>query len=131
MYELLLLMFLVLSHWQSSRVIGQAGLKTQIGTNSFPATGQAQHRAEGLSLFNLVFKRKSSVIIILLSCLPQRCESRDSISGTSIDYGLDDRGVGVRVPVESRIVSSPRLADRLWGPPSLLSNGYRCLFPRG
>jgi hypothetical protein len=25
--------------------------------------------------------------------------------------------VGVRVPVESRIFSSPRRADRLWGPP--------------
>jgi hypothetical protein len=31
-------------------------------------------------------------------------------------YGLDDRGVGVRVPVGSRIFSSPRGPDRLWGP---------------
>jgi hypothetical protein len=30
-------------------------------------------------------------------------------------YGLDDRGVGVRVPVWSRILSSPRRPDRLWG----------------
>jgi hypothetical protein len=38
-------------------------------------------------------------------------------------YGLNVRGVGVRVPVGSRIFSlhSP---DRLWGPPSLLSNVY-------
>jgi hypothetical protein len=42
-----------------------------------------------------------------------------------------ERGVGVRVPVGSRIFSSPRRPDRLSGPPSLLSNGYRWLFPRG
>jgi hypothetical protein len=40
-------------------------------------------------------------------------------------YGLDDRGVGIRVPEGARIVCSPRLPDRFWGPPSLLSNGYR------
>jgi hypothetical protein len=41
---------------------------------------------------------------------------------TMTGYGLDDREVGVRVPVKSRICSSPRRPDRLWGPPSLLSN---------
>jgi hypothetical protein len=44
--------------------------------------------------------------------------------GIATSYGLDDRGVGVRVLVGSRIFSSPRRTDRLWGPPSLLSNGY-------
>jgi hypothetical protein len=46
-------------------------------------------------------------------------------------YGLDDRGVGVRVPVGSRIFSPPGRPDRLWGPHNLLSNGYRRLSPRG
>jgi hypothetical protein len=49
----------------------------------------------------------------------------DSIVGIATGYGLDDRGVGVRVPVGSRIFSSPRRPDRLWGPPSPLSNECR------
>jgi hypothetical protein len=32
----------------------------------------------------------------------------------ALGYGLDGRGVRVRVPMGSRIFSSP---DRLWGPP--------------
>jgi hypothetical protein len=47
---------------------------------------------------------------------------RDSVLGTATGYGVDDRGVGVRVPVGSRIFSSPRRRDRLWGPPNLLYN---------
>jgi hypothetical protein len=57
--------------------------------------------------------------------------NRDSVVGIATGYGLHDRGVGVRVPVGSRILSSPRLPDRLWGPPNLLSNGYGGSFPGG
>jgi hypothetical protein len=57
--------------------------------------------------------------------------SRDSAVGIAAGYGLDDRGVGVRVPVGSRIFSSPRRPDWRWDPPKLLSNGYRWFFPRG
>jgi hypothetical protein len=38
--------------------------------------------------------------------------SRGSVVGIATGYGLDDRGVGVRVPVESIIFSSPRHPDR-------------------
>jgi hypothetical protein len=34
-------------------------------------------------------------------------------AGIAISYGLDDLGVGVRVPVGSRIFSSPDRPDRL------------------
>jgi hypothetical protein len=44
--------------------------------------------------------------------------SRNSVVCIATGYGLDDRGVGVRVPVELRIFSSPRRPDRLWGPPT-------------
>jgi hypothetical protein len=59
------------------------------------------------------------------------CWSRGSAVGIATGYGLDDRGVGVRVPVGSRIFSSPSRPDGLWGPPNLLSNWYRgSLSPR-
>jgi hypothetical protein len=54
--------------------------------------------------------------------------NRDSAVGIAGGYGLDDRGVRVRVPEGSRIFCSPRRPDRLWGPPSLLYNGYRGSF---
>jgi hypothetical protein len=44
--------------------------------------------------------------------------SWDRVVGIATSYGLDDRGVGVRVPVGL-------------GPTNLLSNGYRGLFPWG
>jgi hypothetical protein len=44
--------------------------------------------------------------------------------GIAVGCGLDDRGTKIRVPVGSRIFTFPYRPDRLWGPPSLLSNGY-------
>jgi hypothetical protein len=57
--------------------------------------------------------------------------SLDNVVGIATAYGLDDRGVGVRVPVGPKIFTSPCRRDRLWDTPSLLSNGYWWLFPRG
>jgi hypothetical protein len=44
--------------------------------------------------------------------------SRDSSVGITTGYGMDDRGVGVRVPVGIRIFSFPRRPDQLWGSPN-------------
>jgi hypothetical protein len=48
----------------------------------------------------------------------------DSIVAIETGYGLEDRGIIVRVPEMLKIVSSPRRPDRLWGPPSLLCKRY-------
>jgi hypothetical protein len=53
--------------------------------------------------------------------------SREAAIATG--YRLDDRGVGVRVPVWAKIVSSPHFPDRLWGPPNIVSNGYQGYIP--
>jgi hypothetical protein len=64
-------------------------------------------------------------------CTKGSCDSVVSIERIETGYGLDDRGIGVRVPIGSRIFSSPCRPDRLWSPPNLLSNGYRGLFSVG
>jgi hypothetical protein len=48
--------------------------------------------------------------------------------GIATGYGLDDRGIGVRVLVESTTFTSSYSPDRLWGPSSLLSHGYGSSF---
>jgi hypothetical protein len=70
-------------------------------------------------------------IIYFLNNISKRNRRRGSVVGIETDYGLDDLKVGFRVPVRSRIFSSPRLPDLLWGPPNLLSNGYEGSFPGG
>jgi hypothetical protein len=50
-----------------------------------------------------------------------RTRSRHSAVGIATSYGMNYRG--------SRIFSFLFRPDRLWGPPSLLSNGYQGLFP--
>jgi hypothetical protein len=51
--------------------------------------------------------------------------SRDSSVGTVTGYGLDGRS---SIPGVARFFSSPQRPNRLWGPHSLLSDGYRGLF---
>jgi hypothetical protein len=55
----------------------------------------------------------------------------DSAVGIAAGYGLDVRGIEVRVAVGSKIFSSSRRPDRFWSLPSFLSDGYRGKSGRG
>jgi hypothetical protein len=46
--------------------------------------------------------------VIMVIHISAYIRSRNSVVGIATGYGLDDRGVGVRVPVRSRIFSSPQ-----------------------
>jgi hypothetical protein len=89
------------------------------------------------SLFETFSVQRTLLFVIILELLAGvyklwsssvRNKIRDSVVGIATSYRLDDRGVGVRVPVRPRIFSSPRRPDRLWGPPYLVSSGNLWLF---
>jgi hypothetical protein len=52
--------------------------------------------------------------------------SRDSSVGVATGWTA-----GLRIPAGVKISSAAQRPNLLWGPPSLLFNGYRRLFPRG
>jgi hypothetical protein len=54
--------------------------------------------------------------------------SHGSTVGIATGYRLDDQGVGVRVPIASRILTCSYCPDRFLGPPNLLSIGYQEFF---
>jgi hypothetical protein len=56
--------------------------------------------------------------------------SRGRTGCIAAGFWLDYRGIGVRIPLGSRIFTSPYRPGRLWRPPNLLFNVYRGLFPR-
>jgi hypothetical protein len=91
-----------------------------------PSTGPYPELNQSSLYHPILFKIHFNIIH-----LPTSRRSRDSVVGISIGYGLDDRGVWVRVPVRERIFSSPRRPDRLCGPRNLLSNGYRSALSPG
>jgi hypothetical protein len=69
---------------------------------------------------------------MVLCLVKLKNRSRVSSVSTVSDYGLDDRAIGVRSPAGARgFFLLPLCPDRLWGPPSLLYNGYRGVLSPG
>jgi hypothetical protein len=60
-----------------------------------------------------------------------RLVSRDSAVAVATSYWLDDRGVGVRVPVGSKILTSPCYPNWLWVRPTSYLVGTGGSFPGG
>jgi hypothetical protein len=69
------------------------------------------------STFLSLFLPFTDAIFLIYFILFASLCSRDSAVDIATGYMVGDRGVGVRVPVGSRIFSSVRRPDRLWGPP--------------
>jgi hypothetical protein len=98
---------------------------------------QVKYETPHYSLFHQLFLSAISFFLswnILLSPQPMKGDVTFliiSATKNTRSWEVDDRRVGVRVPVGSRIFSLPRRPDRLWGAPSLLSNGYCRVFRPG
>jgi hypothetical protein len=125
-------------------VVYPAALSLLVFINSLRGVLSSGQKTVVLTLHGIVFKitriietyiynnsYSRHVVIFHFPLIPVETGSWYSAVGIATGYGLDDRAVGVRVSVGSRIFSSPCRPDRLWGPPSLLYNGYRRLFLRG
>jgi hypothetical protein len=61
-----------------------------------------------LAYLTLTFHNSAAHVIVYFQEMFHTLRSRDSELGIAIGYGLDERGVGVRVPVGSRIFFFPR-----------------------
>jgi hypothetical protein len=113
----------ILTFWRSRYQVARRCL--YLSTKVHNLTSQKRVKF-GLNL-GLTFYSRSGPKIAISGCKTWFCirEVPHSNLVSEIEvpgYRLDGRGVGVRVPVGSRIFSSPGRPEQLWGPPSLLSN---------
>jgi hypothetical protein len=76
---------------------------------------------------------EGGVVALIFLDEPTRKKSRGRSVGIATGNGLNDRVDGVRIPVGSRMFTSPYREDYLWDPPSFysLGTGGGGLLPRG
>jgi hypothetical protein len=125
----------VWSYAIAGSMISKSGLNRQCSKQAIVTWGPDRERtmddtelpsknSAGSSLFMKV-TLLSTFLCQLLKPYRKNAVSWDSSVGVANVYGLDGRVVGVRVPVDVRIFSTPRHPDRFWGPPILLAIGYQ------
>jgi hypothetical protein len=76
--------------------------------------------------YNVVLKN-----LVTVSYIYYRLKRPDSSVGIAASYGLGGRGVGVLSPGRGKILLLSTSSRPVLGSTSLISNGNRCLFPRG
>jgi hypothetical protein len=107
----------------------ETSVRCHRGTRSYSPKDEGPDPSNSLFCFVNADANVDECLVLLVPIL---CNVH-AVCGAGIAYSvllwLDDGEVGVRVPLESRIVSSLH-RGRLWSPPSLINNGYRGLFPR-
>jgi hypothetical protein len=111
-----------LSAWPSSSSSSSSSSNSSSSGSSGGGGGSSSSSSSSRIIIFIVFS--------INLCIFPLMRVRDRGVGIATTYGLDDWGVEVLVPVGSRSFSSPRRPDRLWGPPSLVYNGYLGLFPQ-
>jgi hypothetical protein len=111
--------------WGKSRRVSSriSGVPSEIWTEHLQDTNRVDYLRIHVRLLSTVMWH----CVVRNNVLPQY----SGVVGIATGYGLDDRGIGVRVLVGSRIFSSPRRRDRLWGASNLLYNGYGVSFAGG
>jgi hypothetical protein len=112
------------AHCQRAQYLSSRHQRTHSGSEAHTPIAPALYSTT--YLHGAVLLDKLLVARILKIFLP--FYGTHSSIGIAAGYGLDGRG---SIPTGACIFSSPHRADRLWGLPSLLSNEYRWLFPRG
>jgi hypothetical protein len=76
--------------------------------------------------------KQNALIVVGYSLFCNIVTGPGSSGSIVTDYGIDDRAIQFRSPAEARgFFLQPLCPDQLWGPPSLLSSGYRGSSPQG
>jgi hypothetical protein len=113
--------------------LSRRGLQTTYSTESETATRQdsTRHCIRGSRHFKQNVTRGGTVadfVVILEEAIVNAWKQANVLKFYTLIWKKNS--VSSSIPGEARFFSSPQLPARLWGPPSLLPNGYQGRFPR-